>query len=121
MLPGGKQEKDETPAQTAIRETLEETGIKAVNPKLKVIATHLHEYKSKIYLVFIFSSDQFSGDLIESEEGKPIWMPLTEALKDPKLYPDLKRHIGIVQSSSSDEVIFTYHKFDDKLNIVESI
>ena len=31
MLPGGKQEKDETPAQTAIRETFEETGIKTVN------------------------------------------------------------------------------------------
>lgn len=121
MLPGGKQEKDETPAQTAIRETYEETGIKALSPKLKIVATHLHEYKSKVYLVFIFTSDKFSGDLVESDAGRPVWMKLSDALEDPKLYPDLKRHIDIILKSSADEAVFTYHEFDNQLNIRKTV
>ena len=95
MLPGGKQEGTETPYQAAIRETFEETGLKVINPQLKVIATHNHDYKNKIYLVYIFNADEFSGELIDFEEGKgePVWLPLEETLENPKLYPDLKRHI----------------------------
>ncbi|KKQ41160.1 MAG: hypothetical protein US60_C0046G0011 [Microgenomates group bacterium GW2011_GWC1_37_8] len=121
MLPGGKQEEYETPQQAAIRETFEETGIKAVNPVLKVVATHNHFYREAVYMVFIFVANDFSGELKESEEGTPIWIPLEEALENPKLYPDLKRHIKLVQESTSDGVIFTYHKFNKNLEIIEQI
>ena len=119
MLPGGKQESDETPLQTAIRETFEETGVNVVKPKLKVIATHDHSYRAKVYLVYIFSADKFSGELIQSREGEAMWMPLGELLNSSKLYPDLKRHIGMITSRLGDEVLFTYHRFDEDLNIVE--
>lgn len=119
MLPGGKHEVDETPLQAAIRETWEETGIKVVDPKLKVVATHNHFYRNRVYLVFIFQAEEFSGDLKESDEGMPIWIPLEEALKDTKLYPDLKRHIELVLESEGDQVIFTYHKFNKDLEIIE--
>jgi len=121
MLPGGKQEKDETPTQTAVRETYEETGIKALSPKLKVVATHLHEYKEKVYLVFIFIANEFSGDLVESDKVKPMWVKLADALKDLKLYPDLKRHLDIISKSSSNEIVFTYHEFDNQLNIIKTV
>ncbi len=121
MLPGGKQEVDETPTQAAIRETWEETGIKVISPKLKVVATHNHFYRNRVYLVFIFQANEFSGELKESDEGTPIWIPLEEALKDPKLYPDLKRHIRLVLESDTDQVIFTYHKFNKDLEIIEEI
>jgi len=121
MLPGGKQEVDETPQQTAIRETFEETGIKAVNPILKVVATHNHFYREAVYLVYIFVASEFSGELKESEEGAPLWLDLNETLKNPKLYPDLKRHIKLVQESTSDGVVFTYHKFNKDLEIIEQI
>jgi len=53
ILPGGKQKEDETPQQAATREVFEETGLKITDPKLKVIATHNHIYKSKVYIVYI--------------------------------------------------------------------
>ena len=121
MLPGGKQEEDETPLQAAIRETFEETGIKAINPQLKVVATHNHFYRKRVYLVYIFVSKEFSGKLKESKEGKPVWMPLDKALKHDKLYPDLKRHIRLATEKDSEEVIFTYHKFNKDLEIIEKL
>lgn len=121
MLPGGKQKGNETPYQASIRETFEETGLKVIDPQLKVIATHNHDYKSKIYLVYIFQASEFSGSLINTEEdkGEPVWLPLKETLENPKLYPDLKRHIRLVLEAKDKSVIFTYHKFNKDLEIVE--
>ena len=121
MLPGGKHEVDETPQQAAIRETWEETGIKVIDPQLKVVATHNHFYRNRVYLVFIFQANEFSGELTESEEGTPLWLPLDDVLKDPKLYPDLKRHIRLILEAESDQVLFTYHKFNKDLEIIEEI
>ena len=120
MLPGGKHESDETPLQTSIRETFEETGIKAINPRLRVFATHNHGYRDRVYLVYIFEASEFSGKLVESEEGKPAWLEKDKLLKSSKLYPDLKRHIDMILSSPENEVIFTYHKFNNKLEIIET-
>ena len=122
MLPGGKHEHNETPLQAAIRETFEETGIKVSSPQLRVVATHYHEYRPKVYLVYIFQASKYVGKLVDrSEEGEPIWIETKKALSDPKLYPDLKRHIDIVLKSSNEGVIFTYHRFNSKLEIIETL
>jgi 8-oxo-dGTP pyrophosphatase MutT (NUDIX family) len=121
MLPGGKQEHNETPKEAAIRETEEETGLKAVNTKLRVIATHYHYYKPKTYLVYIFTASKYTGTLIdiEKDKGTPVWVPVKKALNHPKLYPDLKRHIRMITKTKSSEPIFTYHKFNADLKIKE--
>ena len=122
MLPGGKQEPNETPLQAAIRETFEETGIKVSHPTLKIIATHNHDYRSKIYLVYIFTATEFSGDIVQSTEGETLWIPLQELLTEPKLYPDLKRHIKMIEDmTETGEVVFTYHKFNQQLEIIETL
>jgi 8-oxo-dGTP diphosphatase len=119
MLPGGKQEFSETPLQAAVREVFEETGLKVENPKLRVVATHYHGYKDRVYLVYIFEAGDFFGKLKRSKEGRPVWMKIEDALRNPKLYPDLKRHVRLVLDSEGDGVIFTYHRFNNKLEIVE--
>jgi len=119
MLPGGKQEYFETPLQAAIRETFEETGIKVSDPKLRVLATHNHEYRGRVYIVYIFMATEFTGELVQSDEGESLWVLLEDLMNDPKLYPDLKRHIKLINSSPEGEVLFTYHKFDNTLKIVE--
>lgn len=50
-----------------------------------------------------------------------LWITLDEVLKDPKLYPDLKRHINLVLEAENSQVIFTYHKFNKDLEIIEEI
>ena len=120
ILPGGKQEKHETPEGAAIRETHEETGISVHKASLKVIATHYHEYKNKVYLVYIFTSSDFEGSLVESKEGIPQWLPMNEAVNNPKLYPDLKRHIQLILKSNSNNIVFTYHRFNKNLEIIET-
>lgn len=123
ILPGGKQQEDETPQQAAIREVFEETGLKVINPKLKVIATHNHLYKSKVYIVYIFEATEFSGELIDYEDrkGKPLWIPLNEVVKELNLFPDLRRHIRLIQEKGESSPIFTYHKFNKDMEIVETL
>jgi len=120
ILPGGKQEAHEMPPETAIRETEEETGIKVSNPYLKIFATHFHEYKAKVFLVYIFVSSEFQGELRESKEGAPVWLPIEQALQEPKLYPDLKRHLKLILESADNQIIFTYHRYNEKLEITEA-
>lgn len=119
ILPGGKQEFNETVEGAAIRETIEETGITPVGPVLRVVATHLHDYRSKIYVVNIFETTEFGGRLISSKEGEAQWVNSHELLNNPKLYPDLKRHIKLVLENPGIKTFFTYHKFDEKLSIIE--
>ncbi len=120
MLPGGKQEKNETSKEAAFRETLEETGFLVKDASLRIIATHYHEYKSKVYQVYIFVADNFSGSIKKSREGIPVWLDIDQALDDPKLYPDLKRHIKLIINSKDGELFFTYHRFNKDLKIIES-
>ena len=120
ILPGGKQEKSETVREAAIREVFEETGIKVKDANLKIVATHDHEYKNKVYIVNIFVAEDFDGELMESKEGTPQWIEIEKAFNSAKLYPDLKRHIKLIQESKTNEVLFTYHRFDERLNILES-
>lgn len=119
ILPGGKQEPNETPIQGAIRETFEETGIHAINPTLRIIATHLHDYKAKVYIVYIFEAEKFDGELKSSTEGQAQWIDLNDLINNEKLFPDLKRHINLCLQNPGKELFFTYHQFDQNLKILE--
>ncbi len=119
ILPGGKQEADETPLQAAVRETREETGIEPIGATLRIIATHLHDYKSKVYIVYMFEAKSFTGNLTSSSEGEAIWMDQEKLIKSPKLYPDLKRHLRLIMDNVDPSLQFTYHRFNEKLQIIE--
>lgn len=90
-----------------------------VDPKLKVVATHLHDYKSKVYIVYIFEAKDFKGDLKSSSEGETLWINYAELLDNEKLYPDLKRHLRLVSENPDGDTLFTYHRFNKNLKIIE--
>ena len=82
---GGKFEQGETPEECVIREVKEESGLLLVNPKLHGFITFPMFDGKKDWYVFMFTSDKFSGELIDSKEGKLEWIP-DEKLLDLNLW-----------------------------------
>lgn len=72
---GGKFERSETPEECVIREIKEESGLTIVDPKLKGFITFPLFDGVHDWYVFVFVADQFSGELIDSDEGKLEWIP----------------------------------------------
>ncbi|HLG32751.1 MAG TPA: 8-oxo-dGTP diphosphatase [Ignavibacteriaceae bacterium] len=72
---GGKFNPGESPEECAVREIKEESGLTVENIKLKGFITFpLFDGKEDWY-VFLFTAYDFTGNLIDSPEGKLDWVP----------------------------------------------
>lgn len=72
---GGKLERGETPEECAVREAHEETGLRIRHPRLHGILTFPDFAAGHDWYVYVFSATEFSGDLIDSPEGRLEWIP----------------------------------------------
>ena len=72
-FPGGHVEKNESFVRAIIREVKEETGLTIYNPKLSGIKQFLTENDER-YVVLLFKSNLFSGNLCSSDEGEMYWI-----------------------------------------------
>jgi 8-oxo-dGTP pyrophosphatase MutT (NUDIX family) len=95
-LPGGKVKPRETFEKAAERELEEETGIKANKLKeIGVLNFYWSGIEKPIWIVHIFSVEDFYGEERESEEGELKWfdlsnLPFNEMCEDDKFwYPYL--------------------------------
>lgn len=71
---GGKFEIGESPEECVIREVKEEAGLEIINPKMHGFITFpMFDGKDDWY-VFLFTANQFKGELIDSSEGKLAWI-----------------------------------------------
>lgn len=71
-LPGGHIEPGESVVESVIREVKEETGLDIQNPVLCGIKQFPIE--GGRYLIFLFKTSEFSGELVSSPEGEMVWV-----------------------------------------------
>ncbi len=76
--PGGKLEPGESPHEGAAREIYEETGLRIESPQLRGVVTEISARPDYQWLLFLFRTERFSGDLCAGDEGRLIWCPLEE-------------------------------------------
>lgn len=72
---GGKFEKGETPEECAIREIKEESGLLVKSPHMHGFITFPEFDGVDDWYVFIFTAEEYDGNMIDSPEGKLEWIP----------------------------------------------
>jgi 8-oxo-dGTP diphosphatase len=75
---GGKVERGETPRECAIREVREESGLIPKNLALRgivaVSGADIPYYGVQDWYIFVYTTTEWEGEMLPSEEGIPIWV-----------------------------------------------
>lgn len=73
--PGGKIDAGETPEESAVRETREEVGVRALNPVHMAVLRFVDRVDPQ-WLGHVFVAASHEGTPLETEEAEPFWVPL---------------------------------------------
>lgn len=107
IFPGGHVEKHEPIATAMIREIKEETGLTVDNLTLCGIKDWVEDNGDR-YMVFLYKTNTYTGELSSSKEGRVFWMPLEE-LRDKKCLWHLDKMLEIFCGDRFSELFFNYH------------
>ncbi|AWZ48523.1 DNA mismatch repair protein MutT [Clostridiaceae bacterium 14S0207] len=86
---GGKIEQGESPEECIIREVKEETGLIIKAPFLRGVMTFPKFKDNEDWYVFLYTADNFTGDLIDCTEGILKWVDKEKVLEMPTWEGDL--------------------------------
>jgi 8-oxo-dGTP diphosphatase len=104
---GGKLEAGESPEQCVIREVREEAGLEIVNPRYHGLLIFA-DFAGDDWFVWVFTADEFSGDLIESSEGHLKWVP-DEQVSSLNLWPSDHIFLPWLNTDKIFSARFQYH------------
>lgn len=116
---GGKVDLNENPLIAAERELLEEAGIIVTNISLEAVILEIspHPGMQENWMIFHFSGDYASGDLLTTEEGE--FISLTEQeIKNAHLFPSVAKTIDNILNPNDGTVFATFH-YDEQQNIID--
>ena len=85
IFPGGHVEKGESLLASVIREMQEETGLTIEHPIPCGFKDWVNDDGSR-YLVLLYKTDRFSGELRSSEEGRVFWTTRKEFERLPVIW-----------------------------------
>ncbi len=108
-LPGGHVERGESFVDAAVREMKEETGLDIYSPKL--VGIKQFPIEGGRYIVFLFMTDSFSGEVVSSNEGEMKWVDIGR-LSDVDAVDDLEDLLRVMTDPDLTE--FQYLVDGDK-------
>ena len=112
-FPGGHIEKGESFTESAIREAKEETGLDIRNPKICGTVHWCNKDTDSRYIVILFRTTEFSGNLIgETEEGKVFWTKKSE-LNSFNLSPNFSEYLKVFLDDNKNEAFGLYRENED--------
>lgn len=101
VFPGGHVEEGESLLAAVIREMKEETGLTIENPVPCGFKDWVEDDGSR-YLVLLYKTDRFSGELRSSEEGRVFWMSREEFDRTEVMW-NMKELLQILDSDTYSE------------------
>lgn len=116
VAPGGKLDHGESPAECAVREMREETGLEIEGPVLRAVVTETSPRADYQWLTFIFVAWDFAGTFTPASGiGEFRWVPLDEVTKLPIPPADAIFFPRLMQDGTTFTAKFEY---DAELNLL---
>lgn len=110
-LPGGHIEAGESLHEAVVREVQEETGLLIRSPKL-VGMKHWHTREGIRYLVFLYRTSDFTGQVRSSEEGEVKWVKRSD-VPNMELAYDMLNLLRIFEEEGLSELFYAERLKDD--------
>jgi 8-oxo-dGTP diphosphatase len=104
---GGKLEPGESPEQCVRREVREESGLEIVRPRYHGLLIFA-DFAGDDWFVWVFTAAEFSGDLIDSNEGRLQWINDAE-LPALNLWPSDAIFLPWLEQKQIFSARFQYH------------
>lgn len=104
VFPGGHVEEGESLRDSMIREIKEETGLTIYNPQPCGYKDWIQEDGTR-YIVLLYKTNQFEGELKSSEEGRVFWLERKD-VQNANLIWNMRELMQIFESDEYSEFFF---------------